>query len=263
VKALSGSIKNQLLPLEHKKPCIINTGDEILDAILPPRDLGYGYVQYVSRAKATRFDLKAFTTEFDQNLEVRNARKTGICPVRADLYKQCFDEIIRQVTVDCPERGLLLLRLRDELKMTTNAYRTLYNVSIDFGLKQTVEAERGMPEMYSTIASLSQERDSLLKQVQQLEIKRASMLKCVAEQVAADKKKHAEEISFLTRTKERLQKQVNTIRAIQKKERDNLLSGLGAAAGNGAAVDDPKGDKDKALDKGGAATGSKDRDEKG
>ena len=34
-------------------------------------------------------------------------REAGICPVREDLYKQSFDELIRQVTLDGPERGFI------------------------------------------------------------------------------------------------------------------------------------------------------------
>ena len=46
----------------------------------------------------------------------------SICPVREELYSQCFDEIIRQVTIECPECGLLFLRVRDEIKMTIESY---------------------------------------------------------------------------------------------------------------------------------------------
>ena len=31
--------------------------------------------------------------------------------MREELYAQCFDELIRQITINCPERGLLLLAL--------------------------------------------------------------------------------------------------------------------------------------------------------
>ena len=51
------------------------------------------------------------------------ARETGICPVREELYAQCFDELIREVTINCAERGLLLLRVRDEMRMTSAAYQ--------------------------------------------------------------------------------------------------------------------------------------------
>ena len=54
---------------------------------------------------------------------VFQARETGICPVREELYAQCFDELIRQVTINCAERGLLLLRVRDEMRMTIAAYQ--------------------------------------------------------------------------------------------------------------------------------------------
>ena len=68
---------------------------------------------------------------------------TGICPIREELYSQTFDEIIRQVAVDCPERGLLLMRVRDELKMTLAAYETIYQSSITYGLRKQVESEEG------------------------------------------------------------------------------------------------------------------------
>ena len=54
------------------------------------------------------------------------ARETGICPVREELYAQCFDELIREVTINCAERGLLLLRVRDEMHMTIAAYQVSY-----------------------------------------------------------------------------------------------------------------------------------------
>jgi dynein light intermediate chain len=43
--------------------------------------------------------------------------------VRRELYSQVFDELIRQVTINCSERGLLLLRIRDEIRMTLAAYQ--------------------------------------------------------------------------------------------------------------------------------------------
>ena len=36
-------------------------------------------------------------------------RESGIDPIREELHSQCFDEIIRQVTIDLPERGNCLI----------------------------------------------------------------------------------------------------------------------------------------------------------
>ena len=49
----------------------------------------------------------------DGALEHRQAREEGICPIREEIFAQAFDEIIREVTIDSPERGLLLMRVRD------------------------------------------------------------------------------------------------------------------------------------------------------
>jgi dynein light intermediate chain len=80
-------------------------------------------VQYVSSTPATRLDVINLQEQLDQRLTTRQARETGICPVREELYAQCFDELIRQVTINCAERGLLLLRVRDEIRMTIAAYQ--------------------------------------------------------------------------------------------------------------------------------------------
>ena len=63
--------------------------------------------------------------------------------MREELYAQCFDELIRQVTINCAERGLLLLRVRDELRMTIAAYQTLYESSVAFGMRKALQTEQG------------------------------------------------------------------------------------------------------------------------
>ena len=72
----------------------------------------------------------------DQKLMERQARESGICPVREELFGQSFDEIIRQITLYEPERGILLLRVRDEIKMTIAAYQTLYQNSTSFAMRK-------------------------------------------------------------------------------------------------------------------------------
>ena len=60
--------------------------------------------------------------ELDRRLIAYQTRETGICPKREELHAQCFDELIRQITINCAERGFLLVRVRDEIKMTIQAY---------------------------------------------------------------------------------------------------------------------------------------------
>ena len=71
----------------------------------------------------------AETSKRDRDMSGREKRwyiSRVICVIfktRRELYAQCFDELIRQSTINCTERGLLLLRVRDELRMTLHAYQ--------------------------------------------------------------------------------------------------------------------------------------------
>lgn len=51
------------------------------------------------------------------------------------------DELLRQVTINCAERGLLLMRVRDEVRMTLAAYDALYESSVAFGVRKALGAE--------------------------------------------------------------------------------------------------------------------------
>lgn len=79
------------------------------------------------------------------------ARETGICPIREELYAQCFDELIRQVTINCAERGLLLLRVRDEMRMTTAAYQVSGWASLTCTMK-SIQPEFALPHMHPATA---------------------------------------------------------------------------------------------------------------
>lgn len=145
--------------------------DEILNSILPPNRFekdGVFYEQQVSKEKCERNDIVKLTETLDHNLSIRQARSKGICPVREDLYHQCFDEIIRQVTIFCPERGLLLLRVRDEIRMTIDAYKTLYDSSVIFGIRKQKQSEDGMEDMRNTIKELEQKKAKLNLEVLEL-----------------------------------------------------------------------------------------------
>lgn len=71
------------------------------------------------------------------------------------------DELIRQVALNCPERGLLLLRVRDEVTMTIDAFKTLYESSVTFGVRKQLEAEQGMDELEKQVQDLEARKKQL------------------------------------------------------------------------------------------------------
>lgn len=154
-------------------------------------------MQYVSKTPASRLDVINLQEALDEWLMERQAREMGICPVREDLYSQCFDELIRQVCINSPERGLLLLRVRDEIRMTIDAYKTLYESSVTFGVRKQLQAEQGLAEMEAKIDELSEAKKDLQNQVLELRNKVEVIEKRATERRQLEEKKRKEEIDFL------------------------------------------------------------------
>ncbi|EER02005.1 28 kDa inner dynein arm light chain, axonemal, putative [Perkinsus marinus ATCC 50983] len=193
--------------------------EDILNSILPPRewaDEDRLWVQYVSSTPATRVDVVTLQLELDKKLQERQARETGICPVREDLYAQAFDELIRQMTISCAERGLLALRVRDEVRMTVSAYQSLYESSIAFGIRKALMAEQRR-------FNEGKEMEELLAEIEKLE----DGVKAVEEKITDAQeggevrrgvinKKHEDEVERLRKENSQLKEQLETLLAVPK-----------------------------------------------
>lgn len=71
-----------------------------------------------------------------------------------NFHCACADELIRQVTINCTERGLLLLRIRDEIAMSMEAYDTLYSSSVAFGLRKALQSEDSKEKLLERVTLL-------------------------------------------------------------------------------------------------------------
>lgn len=155
------------------------------------------WLRYASSVPSTRFDVVKLQEALDAKLVERQARDSGLCPVREDLYAQAFDELIREVTLNCPERGLLLLRVRDELRLTTEAYKTVYDSSVLFGVRKQLQAEVGMDELTEELANLQCEKEESEAKVAELTYKLETIERRAAERKGVQDKKFKEELEFL------------------------------------------------------------------
>ena len=174
-------------------------------------------MQYVSSTPATRLDVINLQEQLDQRLTTRQARETGICPIREELYAQCFDELIRQVTINCAERGLLLLRVRDEIRMTIAAYQTLYESSIAFGMRKALVAEQRKAEMESRIKRLETEKRDLERQVTELNNRCEAIEKREQDRRLLDEKKHRDEIDYIKKNNDQLKANLEALLSTPKK----------------------------------------------
>uniref|UniRef100_A0A2I4C242 Axonemal dynein light intermediate polypeptide 1 n=1 Tax=Austrofundulus limnaeus TaxID=52670 RepID=A0A2I4C242_AUSLI len=182
--------------------------ENILDRIHPPREWTEGNelcVQKVSSVPCTRADVLRLRELLDTKLQERKARPTGICPVRRELFSQCFDELIRQVTIMCAEMGLLLLRVRDEINMTFDAFHTLYVSSIGFGMRKAMCAETEKIHLEKRIADLENGIQDLTKQLNEQKIKYDELEKTKAEERRVQENNFIQKIRLLEEKNQQLQ----------------------------------------------------------
>jgi len=195
--------------------------EDILNSILPPREWtedGQLWVQYVSSTPATRQDVITLQEHLDQKPQQRQARETGICPIREELYAQCFDELIRQITINCAERGLLLLRVRDEIRVTIACYQTLYESSIAFGMRTALQSEQSKVDMKATIKKLEAETKDLERQVDEMKAKCESIQKREAERREEASKAHEAATDQLTRQNTNLKRELEQLLSVPSGE---------------------------------------------
>lgn len=156
------------------------------------------------------------------------------------------DEIIRQVTINCAERGLLLLRVRDEvqqpsllrfalpplilhfnaqylvyfshspsqIRMTIAAYQTLYESSIAYGMRKALSAEQSKAQLQARQKFLQTENRDLERQVAETEAKIESMQKRDRAAREETERRHADDVEVLRQHNQTLRDELEALLSI-------------------------------------------------
>ncbi|XP_038157182.1 axonemal dynein light intermediate polypeptide 1 isoform X3 [Cyprinodon tularosa] len=200
-------------PPSKSKPAISEDNEEtkeVLEVIFPPREWMDGnqlWVQKVSTAPSTRADVIQLKKQLDTKLQQRQARLTGICPIRRELYSQCFDELIRQTTITCAEMGLLLLSVRDESQMTIKTYQKMIESSILYGSRKALQSELEMVDLEKRVEDLEREKQDLLKKMDEQKEENDVWIKSEAHKILVLESNYKEEIKVLKRNLQQLKMQ--------------------------------------------------------
>lgn len=145
---------------------------DALNKILPPKKTFENdqlWVQYVSCTPVTKVEVLNLQEGLDRRLQTNQARETGICPIREQLYNECFDELIRQVTINCLERGILLMRIKKEVEMTVNSYQSLYESAIAYGIRTALISEEIKSKMDEQTRKIEDDCEYLQEKIKKLE----------------------------------------------------------------------------------------------
>jgi len=146
---------------------------DFLNAILPPIPTtvsttdgsgdAEGATAYspVSTKQTKRAEINDIGAHFNELVQQRRARKVGLDDIRHQLSFQLFDEMVRQTAIDCKERGLLLLRIRDEAKVTLSSYKLLNRISSAFSTNKAEESSSGFDELIRHKQQLQEKKRKL------------------------------------------------------------------------------------------------------
>ena len=178
---------------------------DTLNKILPPKKVKIGdqmWVQYVSCNPVTRAEVVNLYDNLKKHLEIDGARMNGVCPIREKLYDECFHELIRQITINCLERGILLMRIKNETAMTINTYKILYESCISYGMRTFISAEKEKSANTKKIYILEDECQKLEESIKELE-------KTLEEKKIQEKKEHDKAVSEHELAVEDLKRMIN------------------------------------------------------
>ena len=172
-----------------------------LDTILPPKEStedGQIYMQFVSCVPADKTDVIKLSKDLENQMKIRQARETGICNNREELYSECFDELIRQVTINSLQRGELLNHVKDQMKETTNYYQKLYESAMAFAMRKVLREQKKRAKLVARESKLMTDIEQLQKEIELKEKEICDKERDEKEKREANQEDHVEEMKNIS-----------------------------------------------------------------
>ncbi|KAG5476689.1 hypothetical protein CUR178_03862 [Leishmania enriettii] len=155
-------------------------------------------------AHLSRLDVVLLYQHLQRRCVSESARPRGVvCPNRERIYSDGLRELIRQVTLLCPERGLLLDELARSMRQSIETYDVLLDSASQYAVRKSTERDLHQ-HLFAEKAALETEVRRREHRVSEWRAKYAGLQKRFQEQQAADSKLHAEEIAYAKRANQQL-----------------------------------------------------------
>ncbi|KAF8300832.1 putative dynein arm light chain [Trypanosoma cruzi] len=175
----------------------------------------------------SRLDCVHLQDHLNRRCKEENARPSGVlCTIREGIYTDGLRELIRQTTVLCPERGLLLAELATEMQQTTNKYDILFDSASQYAVRKAIERDM-RSYLFDDKKSMESEVRRLENRVNELRAKRDGMIKRFEEQKQSEQNRHEEEVKYLKKANQQIISEIKRITALEKA---NAAAAAAAAA---------------------------------
>ncbi|KAK7196934.1 Axonemal inner arm dynein light chain [Novymonas esmeraldas] len=162
------------------------------------------YAQTVSAAPSFREDVMQLHATLQARLEARRARPTGLCHIRRALYHELFSELVRQVTIEEPARGLVLARVREEAEHSLQVHAALLREGERFAAGKLLQDSHDAVVLQERLAALQGQKAVL--EVRQHELLEAckEVEQRFEEERQVRHKQQQDELNYLRRANQQL-----------------------------------------------------------
>eukprot|EP00656_Telonema_subtile_P055159 TRINITY_DN8459_c0_g1_i2.p1 TRINITY_DN8459_c0_g1~~TRINITY_DN8459_c0_g1_i2.p1 ORF type:complete len:261 (-),score=55.31 TRINITY_DN8459_c0_g1_i2:39-821(-) len=147
--------------------------------------------------ESPRIDALTLKNKLNADLAEKNTRPDGICPVRRELFSNCFDDVSRRVTQDCSERGLMLQSIRDQFQLTMDAYRTVFEGSVDRVTNTAWQSDSEIGSLRAYISSVEEDVAALENKVSTMEAEKHRAADEGSEALTMIREEHARKVKAI------------------------------------------------------------------
>lgn len=175
----------------------------VIDSFITPRtwvEGGVRWVQHASPYPAPRITAVRTRAALMSRLRaIPNIKDVGICGDRSRAYAECFLEVIRQVTAECWERGLLLLKVYMEVVGGQNSHRELFESRTGYAFRLALKGEKDTMGLTAEVERLKASISSMTTEESDLRLQCDTFAAKAEEQLLIDEKQRGDEINALKR----------------------------------------------------------------
>eukprot|EP00796_Vickermania_ingenoplastis_P010040 gene10040-7015_t len=173
----------------------------IIDRFITPRrwtdQHGTLWVQHASPFITSRTDTLETHKKLKQRLGQYYAKETGTCPIRTILIAECYLEVIRMVTAECWERGLLLLYIHAERVAAQASHREIFESRVGHAFRLTLKGEKDTTNVEHEIAQLKKKIEELVQEEKNLRKLCDEFSAYAEEQTLIENKEHNDAVAAL------------------------------------------------------------------
>lgn len=187
-------------PEDHPVPVDPNVR-VLLDRFILPRRWtdahGTVWVQHASPYVTSRTETLHTHETLRRRLRQYHAKETGTCPIRAILIAECYMEVIRQVTAECWERGLLLLSLHAERVAAQAAHREIFESRVGHAFRLALKGERDTTTVEKEMEALRKKVEELTQEEKNYRMLCEKFSAYAEEQMLIENKEHNDAVAAL------------------------------------------------------------------